>query len=357
NILVEAAAEHDDDLMELYFEKGELDEDELRKGLRLGMLDRSLFPVFCLAAAKNMGSGRLMGFLGNVAPSAGDTGPERTQDGDELLVTDDNTTLLVFKASHEKHTGAMSYFKVCSGEVQAGMELYNPNSSSKFKLSQLYTVDGRNRHQVEKLAAGDIGATMKLKDTHVNHTLRNVDDDVMLEPIVFPEPKIRTAIEVARQGDDEKLAQALHKMAASDPTLLHEYAKEIKQSLLQGQGELHLQTAKWNLKNVYGVEIDFIDPKISYRETITKQADGYYKHKKQSGGAGQYAEVKLIARSYIGDDNPHPQDIKVRGTDIHELPWGGRLIFHNCIVGGVIDNRFMPAILKGLMELMEEGPI
>ncbi|MEO0584141.1 MAG: elongation factor G [Bacteroidota bacterium] len=357
NILVEAAAEHDDDLMELYFEKGELDEDELRKGLRLGMLARTLFPVFCLSAAQNMGSGRLMGFLGNVAPSAGDTGPERTQDGDELLVTDDNTTLLVFKASHEKHTGAMSYFKVCSGEVQAGMEFYNPNAHSKFKLSQLYTVDGKRRHQVDKLAAGDIGATMKLKDTHVNHTLRNVDDNVMLEPIVFPEPKIRTAIEVARQGDDEKLAQALHKMAASDPTLVHEYAKEIKQSLLQGQGELHLQTTKWNLKNVYGVEIDFIEPKISYRETITKQANGYYKHKKQSGGAGQYAEVKLIARSYTGDDNPHPQDIKVRGTDVHQLPWGGKLLFHNCIVGGVIDSRFMPAILKGIMELMEEGPI
>ncbi|MEM8898369.1 MAG: elongation factor G [Bacteroidota bacterium] len=356
NKLVEAAAEHDDTLMELYFEKGELDEDEMRKGIRIGMLRRDMFPVFCLSAKKNMGSGRLMGFIGNVAPSAGDMNPEISVTEQEIHVNDADTTLFIFKASNEKHTGSMSFFKVCSGKVKAGDELYNLNNSSKTKINQLYMIDGNQRHSVSELCAGDIGATVKLKDAHTNHTLRTKNDDMQIVPITFPEPKIRTAIEALNKGDEEKMAAALTKLHAGDPTLIPEYPRELKQTILHGQGELHLQTNKWMLEHVYGVKVQFIEPRISYRETIQKTSDGYYKHKKQSGGSGQYAEVYLRIAPY-SEHMQHPTDIKVRGTEAIELPWGGTLLFCNCIVGGVIDTRFMPAILKGIREVCENAPL
>lgn len=356
NTLVEAAAEHDEELMELYFEKGALDEDEMRRGIRIGMLNRDIFPLFCMSAKHNMGSGRMMGFIGNVAPTAGDMPPENTVDGKEIAVGDSDTTLFVFKASNEKHTGSMSYFKVCSGQVRSGMEFVNSTTRAKNKLNQLYVIDGKNKHSVDVLEAGDIGATVKLKDTGVNHTLRPQDDGVQVAPIAFPNPKIRTAIVTEKSGEEEKLGMALNKISESDPTLVVEYSKELKQTLLHGQGALHLQIVKGLLENNYGVKTSFVQPRISYRETITKSADGYYKHKKQSGGSGQYAEVHMKVQPYT-EHMSHPSDLKVRGEEIHELPWGGKLLFCNCIVGGVIDGRFMPAILKGIMETMEEGPI
>ncbi|MEM7654555.1 MAG: elongation factor G [Bacteroidota bacterium] len=356
NELVEAAAEHDENLMEIYFEKGELDEDELRQGIRIGMMAGDVFPVFCVAAKNNMGSGRLMGFLGNVAPSAGDMDTEHTTDGGEIKTTDPVTTLFVFKASNEKHTGNISYFRVVSGEVESGMELHNSSNDAKAKMNQLYVVDGKNRTQVDKLSAGDIGATVKYKDAAVNDTLRSEGDEVKLEPIVFPNPKIRQAIEAENSGDEEKLAQALIKISAGDPTLLFNYAKELKQNLVHGQGELHLRITQWTLEQIYGIKSTFVEPRISYRETIQTSAAGYYKHKKQSGGSGQYGEVYLHIQPYEEGQGP-PGDYKVRDTQVHEMDWGGKLVFNNCIVGGVIDNRFMPAILKGIMEVMEEGPI
>ncbi|MEZ4772781.1 MAG: elongation factor G [Bacteroidia bacterium] len=356
NTLVEAAAENDESLMELYFEKGELDEDEMRKGLRSGLVNRDLFPVFCLSAKKNMGSGRLMGFLANVTPSPGDMGPEKTTSGKEIKVTDSNSTLFVFKSTNEKHTGAMSYFKVVSGGLKAGMEFTNTSNGTRNKINQISTIDGKNRHTVDELAAGDIGVTVKLKDTGTNQTLRLKDDEESVDPIVFPNPKIRTAVAPLKQGDDEKMAQALIKIASSDPTLIFEYSKELKQSLIHGQGELHLMVTKWLLSHVYGVEVEYIKPKISYRETIQKVAEGYYKHKKQSGGSGQFGEVYLkIAPYYEGYTDP--AELKVRERQEVELDWGGKLVYCNCIVGGVIEARFMPAILKGIMENMEEGPI
>lgn len=356
NALIEAAAENDEDLMEIYFDKGELDEDEMRKGIRVGMLNRDLFPLFCVSAKQNMGSGRLMGFIGNVAPTAEDLAPSATTDGGEIKVSDPETTLFVFKASNEKHTGAMSYFRVMSGEIQSGMEMHNSTTHGKGKMNQLYVVDGKNRTQVDKLSAGDIGATVKFKETFVNHTLRSVGDDRAIEPIQFPEPKIRTAIAPKKSGDEEKMAQALIKFGASDPTLQFHYAKELKQSILSGQGELHLRIAEWLLKNENGVEIEFSEPRISYRETIQRKAEGYYKHKKQSGGSGQYGEVALKIQPYQ-QGQAAPDDLKVRDEQIHELDWGGKLVFNNCIVGGVIDTRFMPAILKGIMEVLSNGPI
>ena len=356
NALVEAAAENDESLMELFFEKGELDEDEMRKGIRIGMLKRDIFPLFCLSAKQNMGSGRLMGFLGNVAPTAADMGPEMSTEGNPIHVDDKDTTLFVFKASHEKHTGSMSYFKVCSGEVSTGMELTNLSNSVSGKINQLYVIDGRNRTAVDKLCAGDIGATVKFKNTFNNQTLRSKDDAVQVDPIVFPEARVRKAIIAENQKEEEKLAMALQKIAQSDPTLSIEYARELKQTLLHGQGELHLETVCWALENLHGVKSTFEKPKISYRETIQKQAEGYYKHKKQSGGAGQYAEVYLKVMPYH-DGYVDPPAIKVRERDEIELEWGGKLIFCNCIVGGVIDQRFMPAILKGITEVIEDAPL
>ncbi len=355
NQLVEAAAENDDTLMELYFEKGELDEDEMRQGIRLGMLNRDMFPLFCLSAARNMGSGRLMGFIGNVAPSAGDIGSELTITGSEIKLNDEETTLFVFKAAHEKHAGSMSYFKVCSGEVYSGMEMINNQTGSKGKINQLYVIDGKNRTPVEKLSAGDIGATVKFKNTHTNHTLRSLDDELTIDPIAFPPPRIRKAIQTSNQEEEEKLAHALHKLSEEDPTLKVEHAKELKQTILHGQGELHLQTVLWTIQHQYGVDATYHQPKISYRETIQTKAEGYHKHKKQSGGAGQYAEVYLQIQPYEGYEDP--PELKVREREEINLDWGGKLVFCNCIVGGVIDQRFMPAILKGIREVISEAPL
>jgi elongation factor G len=356
NTLVEAAAENDESLMELYFDKGELDEDEMRQGIRLGMLARTLFPLFCVSAKNNMGSGRMMGFIGNVAPSAGEMGPEKAIDGSEIKVSDPETTLFIFKSTNDKHTGTTSYFKVCSGELSAGTELVNLANRNKVKMNQLYVMDGKNRNQVEKLAAGDIGATVKLKDTFSNQTLRPSDDGKAVDPIVYPNAKMRTAIKPQDSGDEEKLAQALNKLAATDPTFRVEYAKELKQTILHAMGDLHLATIKWLLKNQSGLEVEFLEPKISYRETIQKESMGHYRHKKQSGGAGQFGEVFLRVFPYYEGWTP-PGDVKVRGTEEIELPWGGKLLFCNAIVGGVIDIRYMPAILKGVMKMLEEGPI
>ena len=355
NTLVEAAAENDESLMELYFEKGELDEDEMRQGLKIGMLNRTIFPLFCVSAKKNMGSGRMMGFLSNVAPASSEVNPEHSREGN-IVSSQDPATLFVFKASNEKHAGSMSYFKVISGEVGAGVEMYNTTSQAKGKLNQLYVVDGKNRVAVDKLSQGDIGATVKFKSTHTNHTLRAKDDGVEIAPIEFPDPRIRMAVTTSKQGDEEKLGQVLNKMHESDPTLITEYAKELKQTILHGQGELHLQMVKWSLSHLHGIEIGFEKPRISYRETIQKAAEGYHKHKKQSGGSGQYAEVYLKIQPW-SEHVVDPPELKVRNKQEIEMDWGGKLVFCNCIVGGVIDNRFMPAIVKGLMEVMEEGPL
>lgn len=357
NRLVEAAAENDETLMEHYFEKGELDEDEMREGLRLGMLKRSVVPLFCLAAKRDMGSGRLMGFIGNVCPTAADMPPESSADGKAIATTDKTTTLFVFKAATEKHAGAMSFFKVCSGEAVAGMELVNTSANVKGKLNQLFSVDGKNRHAVERLAAGDIGATVKFKDTLVNHTLRSADDGVEVAPIVFPEPRTRMAAVPAKQGEEEKLAVALHRLHENDPTLIVEHSQELKQMIVYAQGDIHLQTVKWLLQHQHGVEVEYKDPRISYRETIRTESNADYRHKKQSGGAGQFGEVHLRIMPYDPNTFRDPTDVKIRERQEIDLPAGGKLLFANAIVGGTIDSRFMPAILKGVMEVMEEGPL
>ena len=357
NELVEKAAENDEELMELYFEKGNLDEDELRKGLKIGMMKHQVFPVFCLSAKKDMGSGRIMGFIDNVAPSAQEMTPEETIDGKQVLCDPKKSTILfVFKTIIEPHLGKLSFFKVMSGEIKAGMDLINNKTGGLERLNQLFIMDGKNRNPVDMLVAGDIGATLKLKNTHTNNTLHEKGIDVTIKPIVFPEPKIRVAIVAKNKNDDEKLSEALKEIQEEDPTVLIEYSRELKQVLLSGQGELHLSAVKWKLEHIYHVDIEFVKPKIPYRETIQKQAESSYRHKKQSGGAGQFGEVYIKVEPYY-EGMPDPTGFNIREKQEVPLEWGGKLVFYNCIVGGVIDQRFIPSVMKGIMEKMQEGPL
>jgi elongation factor G len=357
NELVEKAAENDEKLMEKYFEKGTLDEDEMREGLKLGMIHHDVFPVFVMSAKKNMGSGRMMGFIDNVAPSPLEAKPELTEDGTEIPY--DHTKpacLFVFKTHLEPNVGKLTFFKVISGEVTSSSELINSQTGAVEKFHQLFIMDGKTRNPVDKLVAGDIGATLKLKDTYTNQTLHAKGFDVTVAPIEFPEPRIRAAVIAASKGEDEKLGEMLNKIHQEDPTLKVGYSRELRQLIIEAQGEMHLAVCKWYLENVYKLHVDFKTPRISYRETIRKPAQAMYRHKKQSGGAGQFGEVYLKIEPYF-DGMPEPTEFPVRGKEVIDLEWGGKLVFYNCIVGGVIDARFIPSIQKGIMEKMEQGPI
>lgn len=357
NELVEKAAENDDALMELFFEKGSLDEDELRQGLKIGMMKHQVFPVFCLCARSNMGSGRLMGFIDNVAPSAVEMPPEQTEDGKEIPCDPASPTcLFIFKTLLEPHIGKLSFFKVMSGELKAGQELYNEKGDVTERLNQLFIADGKNRQPVERLRSGDIGCTLKLKNTFTSHTLNEKNYTAQVDPIHFPAPKVRVAIMAKNKGDDEKLSEVLAEIHMEDPTLEIEYNRELNQVILHGQGDLHLLITKWRLENIYNMPIDFMPARIPYRETIQKPAMASYRHKKQSGGAGQFGEVYMKIEPFY-EGMPAFSEYTVRDTEEIALNWGGKLVFNNCIVGGAIDTRFLPSILKGIMEKMHEGPL
>jgi elongation factor G len=357
NELVEKAAENDEKLMEKYFEKGTLDEDEMREGLKLGMIHHDVFPVFVMSAKKNMGSGRMMGFIDNVAPSPLEAKHEITTDGQELAYDRTKPTVLfVFKTHIEPNLGKLTFFKVISGEVNSSSELINSQTGATEKFHQIFIMDGKTRNPVDKLVAGDIGATLKLKDTYTNQTLHAKGFDVTIDPIEYPAPRIRTAVVAQSKGDDEKIGEVLAKIHQEDPTIEVRYSRELKQLIIAAQGEMHLAVCKWYLENVYKLHVDFVSPRISYRETIRKPAQAMYRHKKQSGGAGQFGEVHLKVEPYY-EGMPEPTEFSVRGKEVIDLEWGGKLVFYNCIVGGVIDARFIPSILKGVMEKMEEGPI
>jgi elongation factor G len=364
--LVEKAAENDEGLMELFFEKGELDVSDVRKGIRLGLLNRDIFPVFCISAKRNIGIGRLLEFLYNVAPTPPEfPAPVDNEGHEEKCDVKAQPSLFVFKSGFEPHIGEIAYFKVMSGKVTESMDLVNNSNGTQERLGQIFAVAGKNRIKVNELVAGDIGATVKLKNTRTNQTLTSPSVSFSYLPIVFPEPKFRTAIKAKVESDEEKLNEALTRMHILDPTIVIEHSKELKQTIVSGQGEYHLSILKWHLEHVYKVAADFIAPKIPYRETITKTAQADYRHKKQSGGAGQFGEVHLVIEPYT-EGAPDPTSYKVNGKEIKvtlrdkqeiKLPWGGKLIFYNSIVGGAIDARFLPAILKGIMEKMEEGPL
>lgn len=356
--LIENAAESDESLMEAFFENGTLTEEELQRGLKLGIIRRSFFPVFCVGAKHNYGVNRVMEFITTSIPDPTEMPFKKTTSGKELKYSaSEPIRAFVFKTSIEAHLGQITFFKLYSGEITEAMDLVNGNTASKERLTQLFAVAGKNRDKVEKFMPGDIGATIKLKDTYTNHTLngpKNSDDQ--MEKMVYPDPKYRVAVKAKNSADDEKIGSVLYELHAVDPTLLVGYSKELKQLILQGQGELHLNIAKWFLEKVNKIDVDFLAPKIPYRETITKSAKAVYRHKKQSGGAGQFGEVHMLIHPYI-DGAPFQNEFPVRNTQEENLPWGGKLVFNNCIVGGAIDARFMPAILKGIMEKIEEGPL
>ncbi|MEM7381441.1 MAG: elongation factor G [Bacteroidota bacterium] len=357
NELVEKAAENDEELMELFFDKGTLNEDEMRQGIKVGMLNHELFPVFCVSALKDMGSGRLMGFIDNVAPSATDLKPEQTVEGDIVLNRKDApASLFVFKTIHQPNLGQITFFKVKSGEVNQNDKLVNSRTGETETLNQLFIMDGKKREPVSKLVVGDIGATLKLKHTETNDTLNRGGSKMTIRPIQFPGPRTRKAVFAANEREEEKLSDALKKMHSQDPTVDVKYSKELKQVILGCQGELHLATIAWTLKNTYGVEARFEKPKIAYRETIQRSASANYRHKKQSGGAGQFAEVHMKIEPWY-EGMPEPQGFNIRGKEEVDLDWGGKLVFYNCIVGGVIDTRYLPSIKKGILEVMETGPL
>ena len=367
--LSEAAAVYDDALMELYFEKGALTQDDIRSGLKLGVANREIMPIFCTSGKRDIGTKRLMEFIINVAPgpTTPTTAPKFVSIEGEELVADETqpAVVFVFKSQIEQHIGEITYFRVVRGKIAEGQELVNSRTGNKEKLSQLFAVAGKNRIKVTELSAGDIGCTVKLKGTRTNDTLAAAGAHVKVEPIVFPEPRYRAAVKAKEQGDEEKLGKLLNDLKYEDPTILVEYSKELKQTIIQGQGEHHLNIVKTRLANDNKLEIEYFAPKIPYRETITKVAQADYRHKKQSGGAGQFGEVHIVIEPYY-EGMPEPTKYKIGGKEItvnikgkeeYDLDWGGKLQFYNSIVGGAIDARFMPAILKGIMEKMDEGPL
>ncbi len=357
NDLIETIAENDEGLMEKFFDKGTLEEDDMVKGLMLSIRNHELFPVFCISAKHNMGSGRLMGFIDKCCPSATHMQPEKLTNGKDLPCNTLNPTVsFVFKTVSEPHLGDMSFIKVCSGKVATGGDLINTNTNNNERISQLFILQGKKRENVNELMAGDIGSTVKLKKTHTNNTLAVKGQDVEIVPIVFPEPKVQAATEVHNKGDEEKMGLALHHIHEEDPTIMIDHNMELKQTIVNAQGELHLQVIKWKIEHLYGIKFDYIKPRIPYRETIQKAVKADYRHRKQSGGAGQFGEVHMIVEPYY-EGMPDPKDITVRGREEHQLKWGGKLVFYNCIVGGAIDTRFLPSILKGVMERMVNGPL
>ena len=364
--LVEAAAENDEGLMEKFFESESLTEDELREGIRKGLASRGMFPVFCVCAGKDMGVRRLMEFLGNVVPFVNEM-PNVHNTRGEVVKPDSNapTSLYFFKTAVEPHIGEVQYFKVMSGTVREGDDLSNADRGSKERLAQLFVCAGANREKVEQLTAGDIGCTVKLKDVKTGNTLNGKGSENRFNFIKYPNAKYTRAIRAVNESETEKMMNALNKMREEDPTWQIEQSKELRQIIVHGQGEFHLRTLKWRMENNEKIQIVFDEPKIPYRETITKAARADYRHKKQSGGAGQFGEVHLIVEPYY-EGMPDPDvyrfggqeyRINVKGSETVDLDWGGKLVFINSVVGGAIDTRFMPAILKGVMQRMEQGPL
>lgn len=363
--LTEVAAENDEALMEKFFDTMELTREEILKGLNLGYSTGNLMPVFCLSAKKDIGVKRVMEFTINVAPS-----PKKNEN---LLVDgtavpcDSNgpTAIFVYKTAVEQHLGEVSYFKVMSGKLTEGQDLINPVNGAKERFSSIYAVAGKKKDKVSEMMAGEIGCAVKLKSVKTNQTLCVAGCEFEFAPIVFPQSKFRTAIKAVEEKDEEKLGEILHKYSGEDPTIQVQYARELKQTILNGQGEHHINILKWNINNIHKIEIELFAPRISYRETITKKATSSYRHRKQSGGSGQFGEVHMLIEPFIEgapDNNRFKVDgkelvLNIKGKEEYTMDWGGKLIYHNCIVGGAIDARFMPAILKGIMEKMEEGPL
>ena len=349
-VLVEAAAENSEGLMERFFENGTLSEEELAEGLTIALANQEIYPVFCASATYNMGSGRIMGFLHDIAPAP-------TARPDWLGNPNGNTpSVFIYKTLSEPNVGNVSYFKVYSGILKTGDDLTNSENSSVERFNQLFVANGKIREGITELRAGDIGVSVKLKNAHTNNTLNGKGANLVIEPIHFPNSRIRVAVKPPNKNDIEKMARALHGIQEEDPTFIVEHSQELKQIILHGQGQLHLDIVKYRIEVVHNLTLEFEKPRIPYRETITRMANDEYQHKKQSGGAGQYAKVAMRIEPFH-EGMPNPEGLTLRTTDEETLGWGGKMVFCNCIVGGVIDTKFMSAIKKGVMQKMVEGPL
>lgn len=355
--LIEIAAENDEGLMATYFDQGTLSEEELTKGLRIALTDQAFYPLFCASAKLNMGSGRIMGFLNDIGPSPLDRPAMELTDGSTLACdTVGQPVIFLHKIISEPKVGNVAYFKVCSGKISSGMELWNGATSTSERINQLYTALGKNRTVVGELIAGDIGVTVKLKDSHISNTLTTKGHNVAITPIKFPNSRMRVAVVPPSKAEMEKLTKALSIISEEDPTLIVEQSAELNQTILHGQGELHLDLIKYRIEKVYDISMEFERPKISFRETIKGNCNASYRHKKQSGGSGQFAEVHMRIEPYY-DGMPEPSDLNVRNSELIDLPWGGKLSFYWCIVGGAIDAKYSNAIKKGIMNRMSDGPL
>ena len=356
--LVEDIAENDEELMELYFENGTLSEEEMRQGLHEAMLSRQLFPIFVTSATQRIGTPRLMDFISNVCPSPAEMPPAEIVDGDPLPCDPNASPVaFIYRTMAEQHVGDYSFLRVYSGTLEAGMDLVNAQSNSSERLGQLNVLNGNHREPVNKMTAGDLGALVKLKNTHSNDTLRLRGSNVVIQPIEYPTPRYGTAVRPAREGEEDKLAQGMHQLHEEDPSLIIVHDQHLRQIVLQGQGEMHMQIAQYRLKNRFGIDVDFYKPRVAYRETIQANARSSYRHKKQTGGAGQFADISVMVEPLNGPFEP-PTDISVRGEATIETAWGSKVEFIDGIVGGVIDmRRFFGAIQKGVMEATQDGPI
>ena len=357
NALVEMAAENEEGLMEKYFEEGNLSEEELAQGLMIGLAKHDFFPVFVASGAKDMGSGRIMGFIDDIAPSPADRFGSKLENGEVLACNAaDKATIFIYKTQSEPQVGVVSYFKVFSGEIKPGDELINANNGELERISQIFVAEGKERTAVDKLVAGDLGVTVKLKNGHSNNTLNSKGVERKIEPMKFPESRLRKAVFVENTAETEKLFAALNKLKEEDPTLKVEIDHDTHEAILGGQGQLHLDLVKYRLEKDFGVKMEMKNPKISYRETITGKAEANYRHKKQSGGAGQFGEIHMRVENYY-EGMPEPEGVNIRSKEFEDLPWGGKFAFYWCIVGGAIDSRYIGAIKKGIMQQLKEGPL
>ncbi len=357
NAIVEAAAEEDEALMEKFFEDGSLSEEDLAQGLKIALINQDIYPLFVTSGKENMGTGRVMGFINDIAPSPADRAPAKLEDGGTLECKKDGPNVLfIFKTMSEPQVGLVSYFKVYSGIIKSGVDLENKDNRTIERLNQIFVTNGKTREQVDEIVAGDIGVTVKLKNSHTNNTLADKGVDVKIEKIVFPEPRIREAIVPPGKAEMEKLMKALHQIEEEDPTLKLEQNATLKQTIIHGQGQLHLDIIKYRIEKMNGISMEFTKPKVPYRETITKMSEGSYRHKKQSGGAGQFAEVHMRIEPYI-EGMSDPSGLTVRNKELEDLDWGGKLSYLWCIVGGSIDKNYSNAIKKGVIQRMEEGPL
>ncbi len=338
--IVELAAENDDALLEKYFEQGELSPEEIKAGLKAGVVKRAIYPVLCGSAPRNVGVAHLMDFIAEFAPSPLERAPEvvtKVDSNEEVERPCDPAAplaALVFKTVAEAHVGELSFFRVYCGKLNSGSEVLNANRKLTEKIGQIYLLNAKHRQEVGNIQAGDIAATVKLRDTHTGDTLSDRREPVILKGIKFPDPVIRIAIEPKSKGDEDKISSGLHALHEQDPTFVANYDPELRQTIIAGQGELHLDIVVKRLKDRFGVDVNLVEPKIPYRETIKGTAQTQGKYKKQTGGRGQYGDVWI---------------------KLEPLPRGSGFEFVDAIVGGVIPGKFIPAVEKGIREAMEEG--